>query len=285
MDNSVFRTPTGFTLIELLVVIAIIGILAAILFPVFAQAKAAAKNTQDLSNVRQIGMSSVLYMTDADDRYVPIGSWDDPTITPFTNPLGPAPGQPWNGWPLKLLNYTTSRAIFRSPFMPQVANWWTGPCATSNGMQITSTFAMNWNLGSDTDAEGPPWSITPDGTVKNTPLSSSEISQPANVMAYQLSQTGSSYGNSFGCDYNFIESGDWDNRLRWHAVYNGGGNLAFADGHAKFFVAKQADSASCNGAPSYDVFIWASRNMWAWPGYPQSTGGFPTEPVSLGCQQ
>ena len=58
----------AFTLIELLVVIAIIAILAAILFPVFAQAKAAAKRTQDLSNVKQIGLGMVMYAGDADDH-------------------------------------------------------------------------------------------------------------------------------------------------------------------------------------------------------------------------
>jgi prepilin-type N-terminal cleavage/methylation domain-containing protein len=54
----------AFTLIELLVVIAIIAILAAILFPVFAQAKAAAKKTQDLSNVKNIstGMMTTHYL-------------------------------------------------------------------------------------------------------------------------------------------------------------------------------------------------------------------------------
>ncbi|AIE86395.1 prepilin-type N-terminal cleavage/methylation domain-containing protein [Fimbriimonas ginsengisoli] len=57
----------AFTLIELLVVIAIIAILAAILFPVFAQAKAAAKKTQDLSNLKQIGTSTMLYVGDYDD--------------------------------------------------------------------------------------------------------------------------------------------------------------------------------------------------------------------------
>src|ERR1700712_5787608 len=57
----------AFTLIELLVVIAIIAILAAILFPVFAQAKQAAKKTQDLSNTKQIGTSLVMYATDNDD--------------------------------------------------------------------------------------------------------------------------------------------------------------------------------------------------------------------------
>jgi len=59
----------AFTLIELLVVIAIIAILAAILFPVFAQAKLAAKKTADLSNIKQIGTALAIYMNDADDLY------------------------------------------------------------------------------------------------------------------------------------------------------------------------------------------------------------------------
>ncbi len=59
----------AFTLIELLVVIAIIAILAAILFPVFAQAKAAAKSTQSLSNMKQIGTGLAMYISDYDDMY------------------------------------------------------------------------------------------------------------------------------------------------------------------------------------------------------------------------
>ncbi|MFM9874351.1 MAG: prepilin-type N-terminal cleavage/methylation domain-containing protein [Fimbriimonadaceae bacterium] len=59
----------AFTLIELLVVIAIIAILAAILFPVFAQAKVAAKKTQDLSNMKQTGTGLMIYATDYDDLY------------------------------------------------------------------------------------------------------------------------------------------------------------------------------------------------------------------------
>lgn len=58
----------AFTLIELLVVIAIIAILAAILFPVFAQAKTAAKKTAHLSNMKQAGTSLFLYQGDADDK-------------------------------------------------------------------------------------------------------------------------------------------------------------------------------------------------------------------------
>jgi len=57
----------AFTLIELLVVIAIIAILAAILFPVFAQAKLAAKKTVSISNLKQMGLASKMYDGDYDD--------------------------------------------------------------------------------------------------------------------------------------------------------------------------------------------------------------------------
>ncbi len=59
----------AFTLIELLVVIAIIAILAAILFPVFAQAKVAAKKTQALTHIKQQGTSAMIYLADYDDKF------------------------------------------------------------------------------------------------------------------------------------------------------------------------------------------------------------------------
>ncbi len=72
----------AFTLIELLVVIAIIAILAAILFPVFAQAKLAAKKTQAISNAKQVGTSMLLYTGDADDL-LPFGIAPRTTSQPF----------------------------------------------------------------------------------------------------------------------------------------------------------------------------------------------------------
>lgn len=76
------NTRNAFTLIELLVVIAIIAILAAILFPVFAQAKAAAKTTATLSNLKQIGTAGQIYSGDYDD-YVHPHEYVNYNVTPY----------------------------------------------------------------------------------------------------------------------------------------------------------------------------------------------------------
>jgi prepilin-type N-terminal cleavage/methylation domain-containing protein len=62
----------GFTLIELLVVIAIIGVLAAILFPVFAQARERARQTSCVSNTRQMSLGILMYAQDYDETLPPV---------------------------------------------------------------------------------------------------------------------------------------------------------------------------------------------------------------------
>jgi prepilin-type N-terminal cleavage/methylation domain-containing protein/prepilin-type processing-associated H-X9-DG protein len=68
----------GFTLIELLVVIAIIAILAAILFPVFAQAREAARKTTCLSNVKQLALAHIMYSNDYDEQLATSWSYGFP---------------------------------------------------------------------------------------------------------------------------------------------------------------------------------------------------------------
>jgi prepilin-type N-terminal cleavage/methylation domain-containing protein/prepilin-type processing-associated H-X9-DG protein len=71
------RDARGFTLIELLVVIAIIAILAAILFPVFAQAREKARAASCLSNTKQIGVASMMYAQDYDEM-IHANAFSDP---------------------------------------------------------------------------------------------------------------------------------------------------------------------------------------------------------------
>lgn len=89
---------SAFTLIELLVVIAIIAILAAILFPVFAQAREKARGASCQSNLKQLGTAVAMYTQDYDEVY-PIGVRDD-----------------WNqSWPVLVQPYVKSYEVFRCP--------------------------------------------------------------------------------------------------------------------------------------------------------------------------
>src|SRR5947208_1296323 len=81
----------GFTLIELLVVIAIIAILAAILFPVFAKARGAARKSSCLSNMKQVSLAAMQYVQDYDER-MPISGYRG---------TGAALGNSWDNRPIR----------------------------------------------------------------------------------------------------------------------------------------------------------------------------------------
>ncbi len=116
--NAPRRNRSGFTLIELLVVIAIIAILAAILFPVFAQAKESAKKIACLSNTKQIGIALYLYLNDSDDT-LPMANYPAPpaymgppwTVFQFHNGAGVSE----LAWADLLLPYTKNINIFGCP--------------------------------------------------------------------------------------------------------------------------------------------------------------------------
>jgi prepilin-type N-terminal cleavage/methylation domain-containing protein len=101
------RHKQAFTLIELLVVIAIIAILAAILFPVFAQAREKARQSACLSNMRQMGLAVNMYLQDYDERF------------PLDSHTGT--NAPWV-WLRSLEPYTKTKLLYRCPSDPST-NW------------------------------------------------------------------------------------------------------------------------------------------------------------------
>jgi prepilin-type N-terminal cleavage/methylation domain-containing protein/prepilin-type processing-associated H-X9-DG protein len=100
----------GFTLIELLVVIAIIAILAAILFPVFAQAKAAAKGSASISNDKQIALASLMYSGDSDDQTVLAASWNN-----SSDPIAFQSGDTISTYAWLIMPYMKNGQIFEDP--------------------------------------------------------------------------------------------------------------------------------------------------------------------------
>ena len=111
---SIRPARSGFTLIELLVVIAIIAILAAILFPVFAQAKAAAKQSQCLNQIRQVGLASIMYQNDTDDTY--------PAVLPVQAPINGG-GSWYVPFDSMIAPYVKNDGIY---FCPNDSKNWTG---------------------------------------------------------------------------------------------------------------------------------------------------------------
>ncbi len=117
------RPKRGFTLIELLVVIAIIAILAAILFPVFAQARAKARQTACLSNTKQIGLATGMYIQDYDETLYPHRFNSGNDSNPFlADPVGNATitGAARNKtfWISLLQPYVKNYDLFKCPSTP-----------------------------------------------------------------------------------------------------------------------------------------------------------------------
>jgi prepilin-type N-terminal cleavage/methylation domain-containing protein len=132
------RRNYGFTLIELLVVIAIIAILAAILFPVFAQAREKARAISCLSNTKQIGLASMMYAEDYDETLVPAGNRYAHAKSNWEACSGGYDS--WVDWEVPLDPYIKNVQIFTCPDLTQF------PC---NG------YAMNADSSND-DFPGSP---------------------------------------------------------------------------------------------------------------------------------
>jgi prepilin-type N-terminal cleavage/methylation domain-containing protein len=173
----------GFTLIELLVVIAIIAILAAILFPVFAQAKAAAKKAQAISNVKNMGTATELYNTDNDDMYG--------LATPFLG--GTINNWSWDRFlPVPQLIKTTTNASLadgirshvNNAMQPYMKNWdiFQDPFATRHTVAGTSVPNAVGIVAADYTASIPSITYTFNGLLQG--LSSTAVAAPASLTTW-----------------------------------------------------------------------------------------------------
>jgi len=142
------RYRTGFTLIELLVVIAIIAILAAILFPVFAQAREKARQTACTSNFKQNGLAINMYLQDYDEKLPPFMTGPEPAST------GAGFAYDWRidfTWPQMIMPYQKNWGIHRCPSDPfandDVSRLNMGVPSGVTGPQLEYAIGLNTDSG------------------------------------------------------------------------------------------------------------------------------------------
>jgi prepilin-type N-terminal cleavage/methylation domain-containing protein/prepilin-type processing-associated H-X9-DG protein len=240
-----YLSRSAFTLIELLVVIAIIAILAAILFPVFAQAREKARSVSCLSNMKQLGLGTMMYIQD----------YDETMPQAFANIAG-------QGWTYQFIhmvppdwsNQTTHPAVIASQFVwantiqPYTKNYNVLKCpSTSNFTQgqgrftysaplkapIPTSYSYNGLLNSFSQAgiaspaslpmvwEGDGKAAPLGGTLQNPILICNDSTQPCTYVANGGAAVNGGTGSAFG-----IAGTIW--------IHNNGANFTFADGHAKW---------------------------------------------------
>ena len=189
----------GFTLIELLVVIAIIGILAAMLFPVFARARESARKTQCLANVKNIAIAIQMYLTDY-DRFPPKEHRQE-VIDGMGCDTYPTLANPYLRWPVLLDEYVKNKDVYRCPsarnvykvmwVLPGLKDWyaeyqegWICACQTIYpsgwGGAITDSRAINTDcpISAADDPKSVELDIQPSETV-NYEKNTSEIDDAA----------------------------------------------------------------------------------------------------------
>lgn len=244
------RFRAGFTLIELLVVIAIIAILAAILFPVFAQAREKARQTACLSNLKQIGTAFQMYAQDYDegmpawDEHLGEGARASETGSGgYTGASSVLSNNPQGAWQTKLLPYIKNGApdqfdntgVYQCPSLGAKGETETrtkpdGTRGVNYSYGISQIF-MRYNNGGFSTGSGYP--ATPDNGGYYRYPSLVEMDAPANTVVVGDAST----PGRLAPPHNFQTWTSRTNPTLWWEVpnrHNGGANYAFADGHVKW---------------------------------------------------
>lgn len=219
----------AFTLIELLVVIAIIAILAAILFPVFAQAKVAAKKANAISNTKQVTLSAVMYTTDFDDGILP--RYNACGVTGQPN----APGPTTDIWENLLMPYAKNEGVFIDPAAAQTKF---GGIWDDNG--IPGKAGRGWDsIGKNQTIMG--WyfydASIPDCPARFPRNGELALAQPAKTVYFMSSNSGPTAAGWRGylADNTGANTLPGPGALRLASRFNDGTVLSFFDGHAKWY--------------------------------------------------
>ena len=295
----------AFTLIELLVVIAIIAILAAILFPVFAQAKLQAKKSASLANTKEVGLAELMYMNDADDNFVLGTNQCDPAVSGALCVAGTGPGSNENigygsadSWVYLTQPYIKNFGILVDPGVGDNGGYVLGGNSTRRNQDFYAQYGYNYLFLS-------PWYDCAESLSRN----GSAAIHPATTVMFSTSQGFTTHPERGFYDANPPGAWPltapaphsciwWDGRIgsgNWSAnnpayIYNipppshitsssrawnmyRGANTVWVDGHAKFctdgYLATGTDYGTASASSMYPggaVILNLNTYLWTLDG-------------------
>lgn len=232
------RSKRGFTLIELLVVIAIIAILAAILFPVFAQARAKARQASCLANVKQINLAILMYADDWSESMPPAAYFSSVTV-PNGNCLK-------TNYAAVVAQYVKNTQLFHCP--SDQSNAFSYPAASVGCLGEKSALWGGCYQGSSSIAMDSPsetltifcgplnWGKTTGATQYRALIT--DVAPPAGV-TYRPGNVFNLMSGVAGCGVSYCSRAivcglDGSGEPWILSLHNGGNNYGFADGHVKW---------------------------------------------------
>jgi prepilin-type N-terminal cleavage/methylation domain-containing protein/prepilin-type processing-associated H-X9-DG protein len=247
----------GFTLIELLVVIAIIAILAAILFPVFAQARSKARQASCLSNLKQAGLAIMMYTQDYDEVLPPSNYPAPPSVGNNYNWYGIVEPYVKVGIPISSSQLANApKNLWACPEFSNVSGPGAGACTLPTAANANQSYAANANIM-------PSFGIN-QAQQRGVITALAALQAPAQVVLVAPLTGGRVW--STGADASCCTNTDGNSAAKNYCAarfrHSGGANYALADGHAKWYRGPDRWDA-----PSHSGVAWRrslSPNASAW---------------------